>query len=268
MIGQKNFLRQIQQQIDANTFPRFSILVGSRGSQFFELALHISRMLGENFVAVVDVKADTIREVIAEAYKVASKTLYFIDNAEMMSAQAGNALLKVTEEPPNNAYFMLSTENASNLLPTITSRGTKYSLDKYTRDELLEYYHRFADDENDIDVIKKIASTPGEIDSLIKMNASEFYAYAEKVVDNIATVSGSNAFKIAQKIQMKDSDEGYDLILFWKAVQQICFDRNLLDASLLTGQYLQIMSVKSINKQMLFDSWILRMREVLDNGSE
>lgn len=268
MIGQFEFLKVIKSQIDLDAFPRFSIIVGNRGSQFYSIASEIANMLDANFASVSDVKVDTIRDVILESYKVVSKTLYFIENAEMMSAQAENALLKVTEEPPNNAYFILAVENFSILLPTIRSRGSGYVLDNYSMSDIMQYYQMIAsEDKNDERVIKLLANTPGDVDMLCAMHPVEFYDFVEKVVHHIATASGSNAFKIAQKIKLKDTDEGYDLILFWKAVQQICFDENQFEACRVTGQYLWNAQMKSINKQMLFDSWILKMRKVIDCGS-
>ena len=44
-----------------------------------------------------------------------------IPNAETMNASASNALLKTLEEPPKQCLFILSTENAKLLLPTIRS---------------------------------------------------------------------------------------------------------------------------------------------------
>ena len=48
--------------------------------------------------------------------------VYIIPQADMMTPQAQNALLKTIEEPPEYAVIMLLTENADTLLPTINSR--------------------------------------------------------------------------------------------------------------------------------------------------
>lgn len=45
-----------------------------------------------------------------------------IDAAERMQAAAANSLLKILEEPPGHCVFMLLTENAAAVLPTIRSR--------------------------------------------------------------------------------------------------------------------------------------------------
>ena len=47
-----------------------------------------------------------------EKYKI-----YIVPDADMMTVQAQNALLKTIEEPPAYAVILLLTENANSLLP-------------------------------------------------------------------------------------------------------------------------------------------------------
>lgn len=49
-----------------------------------------------------------------------------IDEVELLSAEAGNALLKTLEEPPSRTIFFLLTENENSLLPTIRSRSQMF----------------------------------------------------------------------------------------------------------------------------------------------
>ena len=51
-----------------------------------------------------------------------------IRHAQNMNAAAQNALLKLLEEPPEYAFFILMTENESAILPTILSRCTQYAM--------------------------------------------------------------------------------------------------------------------------------------------
>lgn len=48
--------------------------------------------------------------------------IVYIDNAEKLTIEAQNALLKVLEEPPLNVYLFLICQNSDVLLPTIQSR--------------------------------------------------------------------------------------------------------------------------------------------------
>lgn len=51
------------------------------------------------------------------------RKVYILANASSMTDQAQNALLKVMEEPPEYACFILTCQSASQMLPTILSRA-------------------------------------------------------------------------------------------------------------------------------------------------
>ena len=59
----------------------------------------------------------------------ASYKAYLLLNAQSMSPQAQNALLKVLEEPPAYAVFLLACDSKTKMLPTILSRVTTFTLD-------------------------------------------------------------------------------------------------------------------------------------------
>ncbi len=54
----------------------------------------------------------------------ARRTL-IIDNAELLTTEAQNALLKITEEPPTSSLLILVTSDIESILPTIVSRLPK-----------------------------------------------------------------------------------------------------------------------------------------------
>lgn len=267
MIGQKNLQSQIERLIENDTFPRFSILVGPKGSGKKTFAnwiiTRIVRQESLSYSQVCpDVKIDTIRQIIENVYKTISTNIYIIPDADNMSNAAKNALLKVTEEPPNNAYFIMTLEDENNTLETIKSRATIFHMDRYTPDEIREYCVGKGENQWIVNtIITDLCETLGDVNLLIKMNPKEFYDYVQLVVDNIAEVSLANAFKISSKIVLKDGDTGYDLRLFWKAFMRVSFDIDKYDGVCITSKYLQKLRVRGINKQMLFDTWMLEIRE-------
>lgn len=52
----------------------------------------------------------------------ANRKVFIIVEAEHMTEEAANCLLKTLEEPPKDTVFMLTTSNITRLLPTIVSR--------------------------------------------------------------------------------------------------------------------------------------------------
>jgi DNA polymerase III delta prime subunit len=268
MIGQRELLKKINGQIERDKFPRFSILIGEQGCGKKTLAMEIAKRL-KGTAVIANTKVDMIREIIDMAYKVSDTMVYIIPDSDSLSSASANALLKITEEPPKKAYFILTCENADNLLPTIKSRGVTYMLEPYTYEDKCDYIdtqdNRLPDET--VEFILDVATTIGDIRRFFNLDIEEFIKYVNLVVDNIAEVSGSNAFKIADKIALKDEDDKYDLRLFWKAFSSVCIDRLNASADLqygravaITGDALQQLSIRGINKSMLFDSWLLDIR--------
>ena len=56
------------------------------------------------------------------SHSIGGKKVILINNAESLTINAANALLKILEEPPDNSYLILTAQNISSLLPTIISR--------------------------------------------------------------------------------------------------------------------------------------------------
>lgn len=71
------------------------------------------------------VKVDQIRQLIKEFSLrgvESRKKLYMIEDADTMTANAANGLLKFLEEPQNDSHALLLTEKYQQMLPTLLSR--------------------------------------------------------------------------------------------------------------------------------------------------
>ena len=74
---------------------------------------------------------DDMRAVRARAFVMpneAPRSVFVIRDADAMNIQAQNAMLKVFEEPPPHAVFVLLAENPMRLLETVRSRGETVNL--------------------------------------------------------------------------------------------------------------------------------------------
>ena len=65
--------------------------------------------------------------------------IFIIDPADMLNAEAANALLKGLEEPPENTFFILITVNVHELLLTVRSRSQVYNFTPLTLDEIRQH---------------------------------------------------------------------------------------------------------------------------------
>jgi DNA polymerase-3 subunit delta' len=74
---------------------------------------------------------DAIRDIIASVSvtpKLGVGKAVIIENAEMLTVEAANALLKVLEEPQGRTMFILTADSVNALLPTIRSRCVSFRI--------------------------------------------------------------------------------------------------------------------------------------------
>lgn len=89
-----------------------------------------------------------IRALRNEAYikpHMSSRRVFIIDGADTMNEQSQNALLKVLEEPPGAAMFILIAESKAALLDTVLSRCAVFTLSVPEYGEAAEYIKNTTD---------------------------------------------------------------------------------------------------------------------------
>jgi len=91
-----------------------------------------------NTISVDDIRAQINNDVAIKPYSSKYK-VYIINEAEKMTPQAQNAILKTLEEPPAYAVILLLVSNVNTLLPTILSRCVVLNM-KPVRDALVKKY--------------------------------------------------------------------------------------------------------------------------------
>lgn len=269
MVGQEH-LKQVITRMTQNNFPQFTIIAGPKGSGKKTLGRYIAKLLKAE-VVVGGVKVAEIRELIKVARKQRHQVVYILPDTDRMNLAAKNALLKITEEPPAKAFFIMTIEDMVNTLPTLKSRGNVVEMGAYTPAEIQEYWHschrEFKPEE--LDVMLSICRTPGDCNILATHNIMEFNNYIIKVINNIGRVSGANAFKIPAALKYKEDDEGYEIELFLMGMrynylrqmrEQV--DKRNHDSITIIGKYLQELKINGINKKMTMDMFILEMRGV------
>ena len=96
-----------------------------------------------------DIRVDAVRAMRTDAYirpNEGDRKVYLVEGADTMNESAQNALLKLLEEGPAYAAFLLVCRQAGALLPTVRSRCVELSLSPLTYEETLgELRRRFPD---------------------------------------------------------------------------------------------------------------------------
>jgi DNA polymerase-3 subunit delta' len=89
-------------------------------------------------IGVDDIRIQMNNDIQIKPYSSPYK-IYIIDEAEKLTEQAQNALLKTIEEPPSYGIILLLTNNLNILLPTILSRCVTLKLQPVDKDLIKDY---------------------------------------------------------------------------------------------------------------------------------
>lgn len=268
IIGQKKLLSDIDHLILNGNFPRFSILQGAIGSGKKLISSYIAKEL-DALLVPCELSVDAVREVIDMSYEQTSPIVYMWADAQKMSPGAKNAILKITEEPPQNAYFIMTTDNVKGLLGTLLSRGTLFNLNPYTPMELHEYVKQKIPDINksESDMIVNISITPKDVMELSTIDIKQLNKVVGILCDNIGITNLGNELKISTFLRYKEEDKDkFDPFLFMRAcmfryleLMKTSYNPMYTDLIRVTSQYLSDLNSKSLNKVATVDSWIIDM---------
>lgn len=171
VVGHRDIIQYIQDAVQQNKVSHAYILNGQRGSgkkmlaRLFAMTLQCesngSDPCGEcrsciqanngnqpdiitvkhekpSSISVDDIRTQVNGDIMIKPYSSPYK-VYIIPEADLLTVQAQNALLKTIEEPPEYAVILLLTENADSLLPTIRSRCVMLKL-RNIKDKLVKKY--------------------------------------------------------------------------------------------------------------------------------
>ncbi len=118
--------------------------------------------------------------------------IYIIDEIDKMSINASNSILKFIEEPLENTYTILITENIHRILPTIISRSQVLNFQPIPKKEIVEHLKK-----NEIDPY--IASICAHLTN--DLNEALEIANEEHIIDVIDLVK-----TVGQNILNKNED--------------------------------------------------------------
>lgn len=99
------------------------------------------RMLSEILI-IKESGIDCVREIknfLWQKPQNSSKRTVIIDNADLLTAEAQGAILKITEEPPEHALIILIVSNLNNILPPILSRLQKIYFSRASKKEISDF---------------------------------------------------------------------------------------------------------------------------------
>jgi len=173
---------------------------------------------------------EQIRELTNDVYmrpRIYDKKIYIIKDADKMNLSSQNAFLKIFEEPPQYAVFILIVSQLSLILPTIRSRGVEIRFSDLKSSEIKEIYYK---------------------------------SYNKELPDNIAEISGGsveNALRIMENTGFSETRE--------KILKLFCaFIKSGLESDMLS--LYECMSQNKEDSQVIKDIIYTVMTDILNSG--
>ncbi len=121
--------------------------------------------------------------------------IYVINNAEKMTVEAQNALLKTLEEPPNYAIIILVTNNKESLLETIKSRCDIIKFSPIPMEDLKSYLINTGIEEERAQLLATFSR--GSIENALNLSQStEFSVMREDIQQYIQIMLDKNIVEI------------------------------------------------------------------------
>ena len=132
------------------------------------------------------IKIEQIRKMLEKVYEkpiISDKKVYIIDDAETMTIEAQNCLLKTLEEPPEYIIIILITSNESNLINTIKSRCLKLTFNSLENGELKQYLENKLEFQNISETM--LENFEGSVGKALKVKEKqELYSNMETTLKN------------------------------------------------------------------------------------
>ena len=123
-------------------------------------------------------------DILVKPYK--SYKIYVIDEAQKMTVEAQNALLKTLEEPPKYAIIILITNNKESLLETIKSRCEIIKFTPIPLVEVADYLTQTGVDKNRASLLANFSR--GSMQKAIELSESEdFHIMRDEVQKYVET---------------------------------------------------------------------------------
>lgn len=135
VIGNTATVEALRQIIAREDKPHAYLFIGSRGTGKTTLARILAKACGCEDMDFYEYNAantrgiDTVRYITSMAPLAprGKSKFYLLDEAHRVTPDAQEALLKLLEDPPRHAYFVLATTNPEKLIDTVKSRCTTFT---------------------------------------------------------------------------------------------------------------------------------------------
>ena len=155
---------------------------------------------------------DTVRDIKKSLFFMPNdgdRKVYIIDDAQKMTVQAQNALLKFIEEPPASVLFFIVADKKESLLPTVVSRTRIVSLAPSSDDDIRRFLMSRSKKSDGGQIDEAIQMAEGSPGNALKLLCRDFSRQRQLCLDFMPILTGtSKADAMAFLLSMKSNRDG------------------------------------------------------------
>lgn len=253
LVEQNSIKTILSQQLNSKTFKQAYLFVGPAGTGKTTCARIMANEINNGIGSPIEIDAasrgnvDDIRELSMQAKSKpldAEYKVFIIDECHCLSSAGWSAMLKLIEEPPTTAIFILATTDVQKVPKTIISRCQRFDFQKISQSGIVDRLEKILYEEGygivsdePIEYIAKL-SDGGMRDALTLLD--KCLAYSKdltlvNVVNALGTINYEVMFDLTWHIQTLNQgkfmemiediyNQGKDLKLFVKQYTQFILD--------------------------------------------
>lgn len=151
-----------------------------------------------------------MQKTILEAPIISSKKVYIINNADLMTEEAQNCLLKTLEEPPKFVTIILVGSREGNFLSTIKSRCTIIKFQNIEDEKIKQYLkNKYNVEHIDENMLQLYQGSIGKAEIL--KDKQQLYNGILEMIENIKVLDIIDVLKKADIIY-KSQDEKFEIL--------------------------------------------------------
>lgn len=208
-IGHNKVIEGFMKRAENNTLSHAHLITGRDGiGKSIVADIFVSKILKkelgkENVDAIhyrnkkASIGVSEVREIIEEVNKrpyEGDKKVIVIYDAEKLTIQAQNALLKTIEEPPSGVYILLLTTNLEVILDTIKSRCQIYKLTPLNKKEMIDFINLNYEVNQEMlsSLLAYSEGIPGRTEKFLK--DSELQSLRNLIIDMLRDINKNEAY--------------------------------------------------------------------------